>query len=78
MAKMRVHTHVRTRYGASVQAHMHAHQHARACHPVIDSPYRPVRCTNGIGSVLRGIILNNIIFIGHYRGQPIQQAVKTT
>ena len=30
------------------------------------------------GSVLRGTILNYVIFIGHYRGQPIQQAIKMT
>ena len=29
-----------------------------------------------VGSVIRGTILNYIIFIGHYRGQPIQQAIK--
>ena len=31
-----------------------------------------------VGSVLRGTIQNYVIFIGHYRGQPIQQPMKVT
>ena len=31
-----------------------------------------------VGAVLHGTILNYIIFIGHYRGQPIQQPIKMT
>ena len=31
-----------------------------------------------IGSVLRGTILNYVIFNGHYRGQPIQQPIQMT
>ena len=31
-----------------------------------------------VRSVLRGTILNYAIFIGHYRGQPIQEPIKTT
>ena len=31
-----------------------------------------------VGSILRGTMLNYVIVIGHYRGQPIQQPIKMT
>ena len=31
-----------------------------------------------VGLLLRRTILNYVIFIGHYRGQPIQQPIKMT
>ena len=31
-----------------------------------------------VGSAVRGTILNYVIFIGHYLGQPIQQPIQMT
>ena len=47
------------------------------------SPRAPIAGKQGavaltIGSVLRGTILNYVIFIGRYRGQQIQQPIKMT